>query len=221
MIIAIDGPAGSGKSTVAKIIAERLKYKYINSGAMYRAVACEAQRRGVALSDEKKVAQVAESLIIDFIPHPDGQRVLVDGKDVTQELKSEGVGTGAAIVASQARVREILTAAQRILGQNGSVVMEGRDIGTKVFPKADKKFYFQADPEERGKRRYLELKAKYAEANLQHIIEQIKQRDYEDTHRAIAPLAKADDAIYVDTTRMTIEELVDLVVGYIHPPAGV
>ena len=220
MIIAIDGPAGSGKSTIAKIIAERLRFKYINSGAMYRAVACEARRQGVALSDESQVARVAESLNIDFDPGADGQRVLVDGKDLTQQLKSEAVGSGAAIVASQAQVRKIMTSAQRKLGENGSIVMEGRDIGTKVFPNADKKFYFHADPEERGKRRYLELKAKHAEIDLEHIIEQIKQRDYEDMHRAIAPLAQADNAIYVDTTRMTIEELVGLIVGHIYPPAG-
>ena len=139
----------------------------------------------------------------------------------TQQLKNEIVGTGAAVVASQNRVREIMTATQRKLAENGNIVMEGRDIGTKVFPDADKKFYFHADPEERGRRRFLELKSKYTGVDLQHIIKQIKQRDYEDTHRAIAPLMQADDAIYVDTTRMTIEELVELVVGYIHPPAGV
>ena len=215
MIIAIDGPAASGKSTIAKIIAERLKFKYINSGAMYRAVACEARRRGVKLSDESEVAQMAQSLSIDFYPGADGQRVLVDGKDLTQQIKSETIGTVPAIVASQPRVRKIMTTAQRKFGESESVIIEGRDIGTKVFPDADKKFYFHADPEERGKRRYLELKARNADVKLEQIIEQIKQRDYEDTHRAFAPLAKADDAIYIDTTRMSIEELVELVVKQI------
>ena len=216
MIIAIDGPAGSGKSTIAKIIAERLKYKYINSGAMYRAVAREALGQGLDLSNVEGVACVAESLVVDFKPDREGQRVLVNGKDVTQELKSETVGAGAAVVASQVRVREILTAHQRKLGKNGHIVMEGRDIGTKVFPNADKKFYFHADARERGKRRYLELKAKNADADLEEIIEQIKQRDHEDMHRAIAPLAQAEDAVYVDTTNMNIDELVDLVVEHIN-----
>ena len=216
MIIAIDGPAGSGKSTIAKIIAERLKYKYINSGAMYRAVAREALGQGLDLSNVEGVACVAESLVVDFKPDREGQRVLVNGKDVTQELKSETVGAGAAVVASQVRVREILTAHQRKLGKNGHIVMEGRDIGTKVFPNADKNFYFHADARERGKRRYLERKAKNADADLEEIIEQIKQRDHEDMHRAIAPLAQAEDAVYVDTTNMNIDELVDLVVEHIN-----
>ena len=221
MIIAIDGPAGSGKSTVAKIIAERLKYKYINSGAMYRAVAREALRQGLDLSDPDKVARVAESLAVDFEPDSEGQRVLVNGEDVTQELKSETVGAGAAVVASQTRVREILTAQQRELGKRGHIVMEGRDIGTKVFPGADKKFYFHADARERGKRRFLELRARNADVELEEIIEQIRQRDHEDTHRAIAPLIQAEDAIYVDTTHLNIEQLVDLTVEHIKPSAGV
>tara|TARA_B100000686_G_scaffold355052_1_gene469448 strand:+ start:9427 stop:10092 length:666 start_codon:yes stop_codon:yes gene_type:complete len=210
MIIAIDGPAGSGKSTIAKIIAERLQYKYINSGSMYRAVAREVLKRGLDLSNEENVARVAESLKIDFVHDIEGQRVLVNDEDVTQELKSETVGAGAAIVASQVRVREILTAQQRELGRRGQVVMEGRDIGTKVFPNADKKFYFHAEARERGRRRYLELKAKNTDVSLEEIIEQIRQRDYEDTHRAVAPLIQAKDAVYVDTTYLNIDQLADL-----------
>ena len=201
MIIAIDGPAGSGKSTIAKIIAERLQYKYINSGSMYRAVAREVLKRGLNLSNEENVAQVAESLKIDFAHDKEGQRVLVNNEDVTQELKSE---------TSQVRVREILTAQQRELGRRGQVVMEGRDIGTKVFPNADKKFYFHADTRERGRRRYLELKAKNTDVSLEEIIEQIRQRDYEDTHRTVAPLVQAKDAVYVDTTYLNIDQLADL-----------
>ena len=154
---------------------------------MYRAVAREVLKRGLNLSNEENVAQVAESLKIDFAHDKEGQRVLVNNEDVTQELKSETVGAGAAIVASQVRVREILTAQQRELGRRGQVVMEGRDIGTKVFPNADKKFYFHADTRERGRRRYLELKAKNTDVSLEEIIEQIRQRDYEDTHRTVAP----------------------------------
>ncbi|MEC7641731.1 MAG: (d)CMP kinase [Nitrospinota bacterium] len=221
MIIAIDGPAGSGKSTIAKTIAEKLAFRYINSGAMYRAVAWTAQNKEIDLNNEDEVARVAEKLEIEFVSNPQGQKVTVDGQDATQALKTESVGAGAAIVAGQPRIREIMTARQRQMGRKGKVVMEGRDIGTVVFPQADLKFYFDADPEERGKRRYLELKAKQRPVNLKNIVAQIKQRDYEDAHRKIAPLARADDAIYVDTTHLNIEAVVDRVVERIGPAANV
>ena len=221
MIIAIDGPAGSGKSTIAKTIAEKLAFRYINSGAMYRAVAWTAQNDGVDLHDRERVAQVAAALDIEFIPHPEGQKVMVNGTDATQILKSEAVGKGAAVVASQPKDREILTAIQRRMGREGKIVMEGRDIGTVVFPHADIKFYFDADPAERGKRRYLELKARQRQVDMQKIIAQIKQRDYEDAHREIAPLVRAKDAIYVETTHLTIDEVVDKVVEHIRPAANV
>ncbi|MFQ5673044.1 MAG: (d)CMP kinase [Nitrospinales bacterium] len=221
MIIAIDGPAGSGKSTIAKTIAEKLAFRYINSGAMYRAVAWTAQNNGMDLNDREQVARVAAELDIEFVPHPDGQKVMVNGNDVTQILKSEVVGKGAAVVASQPKVREIMTALQRHMGHEGKIVMEGRDIGTVVFPHADIKFYFDADPVERGKRRYHELRAKQQQVNLEKIVAQIKQRDYEDAHRKIAPLIRAKDAIYLDTTHLTIDEVVDKVVEHIGPAANV
>lgn len=215
MIIAIDGPAGSGKSTVATLIAEKLNYRYINTGAMYRAVAWKAQQDGVDLNDERQTAQVAARLSMDFAADGGEQKILVDGNDVTPLLRDEKVGRGAAIVASQPKVRELLTEKQRGMGRQGNVVMEGRDIGTVVFPQADKKFYFHADPAVRGKRRYLELQAKRRNVDLDHIIEQIKQRDYEDAHRKIAPLARAKDAIYMDTTHLNIEEVVNMVALHI------
>lgn len=220
MIIAIDGPAGSGKSSVAIIIAQKLKYRYINTGAMYRAVAWKARQKGVDLRDQEQAAQVAGSINIEFVLGEESQKVIVDGEDITQLLKDEAVGADAAIVASQPKVREILTAKQRRMGQQGNIVMEGRDIGTVVFPDADKKFYFYADPVVRGKRRYLELQAKHRQVELEKIIEEIKQRDYEDTHREIAPLAQAKDAIYMDTTHLKIEEVVDRVVRHIGPAAN-
>ena len=209
MIIAIDGPAGSGKSTVAKLVAKQLNYRYIDTGAMYRAVAWTAQKKGMSLVDEPAMAKIAESLSIEFVPGAEGQAVLVDGENATTLLKNETVGRGAATVAAQKFVREVLVARQRQIGETNNVVMDGRDIGTVVFPQAEKKFFFVADAEERGRRRYEELKSKNPELDLKTIVEEIRQRDYEDRNRKFSPLVKADDALEVDTTRLSIKEVTD------------
>jgi cytidylate kinase len=209
MIIAIDGPAGSGKSTVAKLIAKQLNYRYIDTGAMYRAVAWTAQKKGMSLVDEPAMAKIAVSLNIEFVPGAEGQAVLVDGKNATTLLKNETVGRGAATVAAQKFVREVLVARQRQIGEANNVVMDGRDIGTVVFPQAEKKFFFVADAEERGRRRYEELKSNNPELDLKTIVEGIRQRDYEDRNRKFSPLVKADDALEVDTTRLSIKEVTD------------
>lgn len=216
MIIAIDGPAGSGKSTVAKLVAKQLKYRYIDTGAMYRSVAWTAQKKGLDLADEAAMAEIAENLNIEFVPSEDGQSVLVDGENATAYLKNETVGKGAATVAAQKSVREALVARQRQIGKAGNVVMDGRDIGTVVFPQSDKKFFFVADAEERGRRRYEELKSKNPGLDLNIIIEEIRHRDYEDCNRKISPLVKADDALEVDTTRLSIEEVTDHVLKNIN-----
>ncbi|GJL78515.1 MAG: cytidylate kinase [Nitrospinaceae bacterium] len=215
MIIAIDGPAGSGKSSAAKIIAQKMQFKHINTGSMYRAVAWKAQQSGVGLNDEKQVAEVAWNLNIQFLPGPRGQSVLVDEKDVTGLLRSKTVDRDAAIVASLGKVRELLVAKQREMGKNGSIVMEGRDIGTVVFPDADKKFFLDASPEERGKRRYLELKAKNQQVELDVIVEQIRLRDDKDRNRKVSPLKPAEDAICLDTTNMDLNEVVNQMMGWI------
>jgi len=209
MIIAIDGPAGSGKSTVAKLVAKRLNYRYIDTGAMYRAVAWTAEKKNLSLADETAMAEIAVSLKIEFVPDADGQSVLVDGENATAHLKNETVGRGAATVAAQKSVREVLVAKQRQIGKAGNVVMDGRDIGTVVFPQADKKFFFVADADERGRRRYEELKSKNPGLDLQNIIEEIRQRDHEDRNRKISPLVRAKDALEVDTTQLNIEEVTD------------
>ena len=216
MIIAIDGPAGSGKSTVAKLVAKRLNYRYIDTGAMYRAVAWTAQKKGMGLADETAMAQIAGSLDIEFVPSADGQLVLVDGENATAHLKNETVGKGAAMVAAQKSVREILVAKQRQIGKAGNVVMDGRDIGTVVFPQADKKFFFVADTGERGRRRYEELKSKNPGLDLKIIIEEIRQRDHEDRNRKISPLVMAEDALEVDTTGLSIEEVTNHVLKNIN-----
>ena len=216
MIIAIDGPAGSGKSTVAKLVAKRLNYRYIDTGAMYRAVAWIAQKKGMVLANETAMAEIAGSLKIEFISGADRQSVLVDGENATAHLKNETVGKGAAMVAAQKSVREILVAKQRQIGKAGNVVMDGRDIGTVVFPQADKKFFFVADAEERGRRRYEELKSQNPGLDLKIIIEEIRQRDHEDRNREISPLVMAEDALEVDTTRLSIEEVTDQVLKNIN-----
>lgn len=216
MIIAIDGPAGSGKSTIAKFIARKLNYRYIDTGAMYRAVAWRADKDGIDLVDENAVGQLARQLNIEFVTHPEGQQVLVNGENATGLLKNEIVGRGAAKVAAQKMVRETLVAKQQEIGQSGNVVMDGRDIGTQVFPNAELKFFLDADAEERGKRRYLELKAKNQDVDLENIISEIKQRDHEDRTRAISPLRPAEDAIEVDTTKFSIEEVIDQVMEQIN-----
>ena len=216
MIIAIDGPAGSGKSTVAKFIAKRLNYRYIDTGAMYRAVAWSAEKKDIDLSDENAVGQWVTQLKIEFVADPAGQQVKVNGENATGLLKNEVVGRGAAKVAAQKRVREILVAKQQEIGKSGNVVMDGRDIGTQVFPNAELKFFMDADAEERGKRRYLELKEKNLDVDLENIIAEIKQRDHEDRTRAISPLCPAEDAIKIDTTKFDVEEVIEKIMEQIN-----
>ena len=216
MIIAIDGPAGSGKSTIAKFIAKNLNYRYIDTGAMYRAVAWSAKKEGIDLDDENAVGQWVAKLKIEFIANSEGQQVKVNGENTTGLLKNEVVGRGAAKVAAQKRVREILVAKQKEIGQSGNVVMDGRDIGTQVFPNAELKFFMDADAEERGKRRYLELKEKNMNVDLENIIAEVKLRDNEDKTRSISPLHPAKDAIEVDTTKFTIEEVINQVMKQIN-----
>ena len=219
MIIAIDGPAGSGKSTVAKIVAEKLNFRYIDTGSMYRSVAWKSLQKNTALRDEDAVADIASKVQIELVPGNNGQLVFVDGENITDQLKVEEISRGAAIVAAQPMIRKIMTTKQRTLGKQGNVVMDGRDIGTVVFPQAEKKFFLDADPKERGRRRFIELKEKDQVKNtdLSIIIEQIVQRDHEDRSRKIAPLKQAKDAILIDTTNLSINQVVKEIIKTINP----
>ena len=219
MIIAIDGPAGSGKSTVARIVAEKLNFRYIDTGSMYRSVAWKSLQKKTALKNEAAVADIASKIKIELIPDKDGQLVFVDGKNITDQLKVEEISRGAAIVAAQPLIREIMTNKQRKLGEHGKVVMDGRDIGTVVFPQADKKFFLDADSKERGRRRFAELEEKNQANNtdLSTIIKQIVQRDYEDRNRKIAPLKQAKDAMLIDTTHLSIDQVVEEIIKIITP----
>ncbi|MGP0565618.1 MULTISPECIES: (d)CMP kinase [unclassified Nitrospina] len=217
MIVAIDGPAGSGKSTVARMVARRLKFRYIETGSMYRAVAWKADQVGIDPTDGEEgadeVAEVARNLNIEFKPADDGsQRVFVEGRELTRELKNETVGRMAAVVAANPEVREILVSKQREMGRNHDVVMDGRDIGTVVFPDAQKKFYLDADPVERARRRYEEMKGTDPDLDFDQIVEQVRQRDHEDKTRAASPLRRAEDAMLIDTTSRSIDEVVEQMV---------
>lgn len=205
-VIAIDGPAGAGKSTIAKAVAEKLAYTYIDTGAMYRAVALAAIRSGVA-EDEEALADIAAKAEIDMCVRDGVNHILLNGEDVTDAIRKPEVGAMASPVSAVAAVREYLVAAQRKLAERGSVVMDGRDIGTVVLPGADCKIFLTADLEERVDRRFAELVAKGLDTTRDAVREDISTRDWRDSHRETSPLKQADDAVLLDSTGMTIDEV--------------
>jgi cytidylate kinase len=201
--VAIDGPAGAGKSTIAKRLADRLGFIYIDTGAMYRAVALWALRQGVETSDMHRMEQLALAAEIELAPG----RIRLNREDVTEAIRTVEVANGASKVAVIPGVRRAMVAKQRAIGERASVVMEGRDIGTVVFPEADVKIYLDAQPEERVRRRFQEERAKGGSVVESTLAEQMKERDRRDTARADSPLAQAPDAVYLDTTPLSIEEV--------------
>lgn len=212
LIIAIDGPVGSGKSTVARRVAELVGYVYLDSGAMYRAIAWKALHDDVPLDAEGALTELARTTRIDLPSSNGTSRVLVDGKDVTSEIRSPAVAQAASKVAVIAGVRSPLVAEQRRAAGSGGVVMEGRDIGSVVFPDADLKIFLDASAEVRAERRRLEHEQKGERMEFSEVLEEVRQRDRRDRERAVSPLIRAHDSVYVDNTAMSAEETARLIV---------
>ena len=206
LIIAIDGPVGSGKSTVARGVAELLGYTCLNSGAMYRAVALKAQRRGVALDDAAALEALARETHIDLEGGTAGQHVLLDGEDVSAAIRTAEISLAASQVAIVPGVRRVMVAEQQRAGARGGVVMEGRDIGTVVFPHAELKVFLDATVEVRAERRWREHQQKGDGITLDQVIEEIRERDRRDRTRETSPLVRAADAVLVDNTAMDAQE---------------
>jgi cytidylate kinase len=214
--IAIDGPAGAGKSTVARRIAAEIGSVYIDSGAMYRAVAWKCAEKGIAVREVDKISEIARSISIEFIPSgslDEAQRVIADGIDITSEIRSETISQAASAVSAISDVRKSLVAKQQQLASSGGVVMEGRDIGSVVLPNADVKIFLTASIEERARRRYEQLRQKgVADVSYDAVLADIAQRDLRDTTRAASPLVKAEGAIEIDSDRIDIDGVVAQIV---------
>ncbi|MBA3711579.1 MAG: (d)CMP kinase [Pyrinomonadaceae bacterium] len=208
MIIAIDGPSGAGKSTLGRMIAREFNLLYIDTGAMYRAVALAVTESGVSTSDRAAVAEVTGRAVINLRGDPDSLRVMLDGRDVSDEIRSERIGHTASVVSAIPEVRRELVRRQREMGaRSGGVVLDGRDIGTVVFPAAAVKFFLTAVPEARAKRRYDEERVKAQEHTFEDTLADINARDRRDSTRADSPLAIAEDAVVIDTTELSIEDV--------------
>ncbi len=217
VIVAIDGPAGAGKSTIARAVAKSLKYLYIDTGAMYRAVAWKAIQKGLSFDADGPLIEMARNMRIRLCVNKKkgGLEVFADGKNITKEIRTENVSRGSNLVAGVAEIRSILVDQQRKMGEAGNVVMEGRDIGTVVFPRAQFKFYLDASEKERVKRRYRELKSKGKKVRLKEIEQSLKQRDERDQNRSVSPLAIAPDARAIDSTRLTADEAAKIMIDQV------
>ena len=214
--VAIDGPGGTGKSTIAKAVASRFGLEYIDTGAMYRALGLKALRNDVPAEDENAVKAMLADTVIDFA----GGKTMLDGEDVSGLIRTNEISMAASNISKLAIVRAKVDEVSRFLASTKDVVMEGRDIGSTVIPDAEVKIFMTAAPEVRAKRRYDQLKEAGKEADYDKIFNEIQQRDYQDSHREVSPLRQADDAVYLDTSVMTIEENIDAVADIITEKTG-
>ena len=215
--IAIDGPSAAGKSTIADILAEKLGYNHLDTGAMYRAVAFKAIKEGIAIDDEEKIVDMIHHMDLDM--RIDGS-VVLDGEDISDKIRTNEISMGASDVSKLEGCRKALVEMQQKICENGGYILDGRDIGTVVLKDAPVKIYMVASAEARAQRRVLQNIEKDLEADYETILEDIKKRDYQDSHREHSPLKKADDAVEVDTSDMTIEEVVERVLEIIKEKTG-
>ena len=218
-IVTIDGPSGVGKSTVSRRVAEELGYTYLDTGAMYRAVALGCRQQGVDTGDAAAVAPLLDTLTIRLlppVPGVDDVRVLLNGRDISTAIRTPEMGMEASRVSAQPQVRAVLTAMQQEMGRAGNLVAEGRDTGTVVFPNAAWKFYLDAAPEERTRRRVAQLQQQGVDVDEKELLAQIIKRDNDDRERTIAPLRKAVDAVLIDSSDLTVEEVIGRMLDVIH-----
>ena len=209
LIVAIDGPAGAGKSTVAKRLAKELGYTYMDTGAMYRAFAWKVKQGAIDLEDEKKLREVLRRTNVELSEREGNLKVLLDGRDVSSEIRSPELSQWASKISALGPVRERMVELQRAMGARGGMVVEGRDIGTVVFPQAEVKIFLTAGPEERAKRRFAELEGQGKQVSLDETMEEMKQRDRRDQKRALAPLRRAEDAVAIDSTTHSVDEVME------------
>ena len=210
--IAIDGPSAAGKSTVADIVAEKLSYLHLDTGAMYRSVALAAIKNNIKLDDEEQLLKVIDKMHLEML---DDGRVLLDGVDVSDELRNNEVSMAASEVSKHNSVRQAMVKMQQDLAKNGGYILDGRDIGTVVLPNAEIKIFLVANSYDRAMRRYKQDLASGKDVDFQTILEDIEKRDYQDTHRAVSPLRKAEDAIEIDSSKLSIDEVVDRIMTII------
>jgi len=219
LIIAIDGPSGAGKSTLAKRLAKDLGFIYLDTGAMYRALALKVLRQAVDLADDGRIGRLVEETEIDLRHRAGNLEVVLDGEDVSGQIRTPAVSQMASKVSALKKVRDRMLVLQRAMGRRGSVVAEGRDIGTVIFPQAEVKIFLDASPEERARRRYQELKAAGRQVELQETLREIEERDKRDSERDIAPLCRAEDALLVDSSSVDAEHVAALVLNQIRNKA--
>jgi cytidylate kinase len=217
-VITIDGPSGAGKGTVSRILAEKLGWHLLDSGAIYRVLALAALHHNISADDEVGLVPLASDLDVKFDVEEEKHltHIILEGEDVTVAIRAEAIGTMASKIAALPRVREALLRRQRAFKDLPGLVADGRDMGTVVFPQADAKIFLTASPEERGRRRYEQLLEKGFAANIEQLIADIVDRDYRDSNRSVAPLVPADDALFVDSTNLSIAEVVDKILVFAH-----
>lgn len=207
--IAIDGPAGAGKSTIAKLAAEKLNYTYVDTGAMYRAITYKSIKNGLDLSSEQEIVKLLEETSIELQPSENGQQVYLDGENVSEAIRTQDVTANVSQVAAHALVREDLVKRQMVLANTGGVIMDGRDIGTHVIPDAELKIFMSASADERARRRFVDNDKRGIHIEFEELKADIIRRDKFDSEREASPLVQAEDALYLDTTELSIEQVVD------------